>query len=633
MDFYDSELHARDRVVLTDLQDVFGIDALESSLPISVEVTNPSYDMTYSRLSYGKGNCLLRMVENIITRDVFNTGINQYLSRNMYGNANRYDLWSTLNEVAQLNGTLDSTQDLSDIMEEWTSTPGYPVVNVHSTDNENEVTLVQQRFFSNPDTSAADSAWHIPISFAYPGESGIPSTKPSLWMTNEDFSLTTTVTQKPFILNVKQTGYYRVNYGDDLWDLLTEVLHTDMESVDPLNRAQMIDDSLNIARSGQLAYEVALGLTKYATGENHYIPIKSTLNNFVYLDEMFKEESSSDYEALQNYLTSLYGQLYIDYGFDAQGEEEFLDSLIREEMISWMCAYNFGDCVSQANTLFASWMDEQSPDDSNPIPADIKAPVYSTAIAYGGAAEWNFLWDRFLAATVDNERLRIIVALGNSKDESTISNLLDMTISADSGIRKQDVGYVHSSVGSTATGRTLQFTWMEDNFIYIMEYHGTGLSNVVSSIVSSFASGAKTQAEAERIQNFYDTYKSVIAGADNIFNPAIETTTLNMKWMENNFNIVLEWFLDNIMQTTPTTDSTTTTSGSGDTTTTQGSGDTTTTSSGSGDTTTTTTQGSGDTTTTSNSPTTTPSGNGSESTVVNMPTLLLLFLGMVLHRV
>ena len=48
-DLYDADLQSQDRAILVDLHDVFGLDALESTLPISVEVGNPEYDLTFSR--------------------------------------------------------------------------------------------------------------------------------------------------------------------------------------------------------------------------------------------------------------------------------------------------------------------------------------------------------------------------------------------------------------------------------------------------------------------------------------------------------------------------------------------------------------------------------------------------------
>ena len=39
-----------------------------------------------------------------------------------------------------------------------------------------------------------------------------------------------------------------------------------------INRAQIIDDAINLARSGLLSYEIALGVTSYLNKEVEYIP-------------------------------------------------------------------------------------------------------------------------------------------------------------------------------------------------------------------------------------------------------------------------------------------------------------------------------------------------------------------------
>ena len=52
------------------------------------------------------------------------------------------------------------------------------------------------------------------------------------------------------IFNVQETGYYRVNYQDDNWRLLRNALVTNHQVIQGINRAQILDDSLNLARAG-----------------------------------------------------------------------------------------------------------------------------------------------------------------------------------------------------------------------------------------------------------------------------------------------------------------------------------------------------------------------------------------------
>lgn len=50
------------------------------------------------------------------------------------------------------------------------------------------------------------------------------------------------------------TGYYIVNYDETTWRKLTEVIMT----FPPLIRAQLISDSMDLARAGLLTYDIPL---------------------------------------------------------------------------------------------------------------------------------------------------------------------------------------------------------------------------------------------------------------------------------------------------------------------------------------------------------------------------------------
>ena len=47
-----NESQVRDRMVIIDVQNVMGMDALENSAALSQEVTNPRYDAEFGRIAY-----------------------------------------------------------------------------------------------------------------------------------------------------------------------------------------------------------------------------------------------------------------------------------------------------------------------------------------------------------------------------------------------------------------------------------------------------------------------------------------------------------------------------------------------------------------------------------------------------
>lgn len=58
------------------------------------------------------------------------------------------------------------------------------------------------------------------------------------------------------------------------------------KQIAPSNRAQLVDDALNLARAGILDYRIAMNLTKYLAHENEYVPWKAAIYSMHFLDTM-----------------------------------------------------------------------------------------------------------------------------------------------------------------------------------------------------------------------------------------------------------------------------------------------------------------------------------------------------------
>lgn len=67
--------------------------------------------------------------------------------------------------------------------------------------------------------------------------------------------------------------------------MLIDQLEHNYKQIHVLNRAQLIDDSFNLARAGELSYVIPLTLINYLVKENDFIPMYSALNGLSYLEE------------------------------------------------------------------------------------------------------------------------------------------------------------------------------------------------------------------------------------------------------------------------------------------------------------------------------------------------------------
>ena len=114
----------------------------------------------------------------------------------------------------------------------------------------------QDRFLLVKDGNADDThdyKWWVPLTYTSQDQPDFSQTQAKVWM--KDSEAQVTVTSLPpkdqwVIFNLQQTGYYRVNYDDHNWNLLILQLMNDHSAIATVNRAQIIDDAMNLAKAG-----------------------------------------------------------------------------------------------------------------------------------------------------------------------------------------------------------------------------------------------------------------------------------------------------------------------------------------------------------------------------------------------
>ena len=86
-------------------------------------------------------------------------------------------------------------------------------------------------------------------------------------------------------------GYFRVNYDKENWQLLIRQLNTDFKAIHPVNRAQLIDDSLMLAADEKLSFKIPFTLLCYIDNETDPMPLFSAFKNLIYLSDRFYSSS------------------------------------------------------------------------------------------------------------------------------------------------------------------------------------------------------------------------------------------------------------------------------------------------------------------------------------------------------
>ncbi|CAG2055037.1 unnamed protein product [Timema podura] len=283
---------------------------------------------------------------------------------------------------------------------------------------------ITSRFTLEELTEASSSLWYIPVSYMSQAENKI-TTKPRVWL-NLDSEITLHSVTKPgpkewVLFNLGMTGFYRVNYDERNWELLTNhLMNTKEDQSLPLaTKAQLLDDALNLARAGHLEYPVALNLTRYlALKERNYVPWVTAMENLGHLRLLLRDSRSymsfqmnkPNFDAVKlrmhetalayvfwfdrnlvakipKYLQELMSPIYNELSTSGKAGENRRQSLLRIKILTWMSDSEAPEVLSWAQKLYTAWMDSSSPHADNPIPVDQQRTVYCTAIRHGGIRE------------------------------------------------------------------------------------------------------------------------------------------------------------------------------------------------------------------------------------------------------
>lgn len=303
VDHIEPSWKSKDLFVVNELHQVFALDALTTSHKISIEVSNPDQiNEIFDSISYSKGASIIRSMENFLTTDVFKRGLTNYLNQFLYQSATQDDLWAAMTLEAQKSGVFDDSMSVKTIMDGWTLQTGFPFITVTRNYKDDKINLEQRRFIlmeansteseeeSSAEIDEKDPLWWVPITYTTRRESNFSNTKPSHWMKAEkSIEIDHKIDNDDWlIVNLQVTGYYRVNYDITNWKLIIKHLNDPRRyhEISQSNRAQLIDDAMNLARAEILDYTTALEVTKYLNHERDYVPWKTAINNLLYIDSM-----------------------------------------------------------------------------------------------------------------------------------------------------------------------------------------------------------------------------------------------------------------------------------------------------------------------------------------------------------
>ena len=359
------------------------------------------------------------------------------------------------------------------------------------------------------------------------------------------------------LVNLKQVGFYRVNYDARNWQLLTDQLRRNHTAIHEQSRAQLLNDLFAVAEAGELSYDLALeACLDYLPAEKSPLVWRTALGGLSQVGGQLQR--SLLFGRWTEYMGRILTPLYERLSFDQPDNQRLQESELQAVGLQVSCRYNVGNCVQKARQLFRSYRQavENAKNSSNlgstnstfatsklalnPIPPNVRSTVYCVGVQQGDQSDWEFVWKEYRQADVASERNRLLHSLKCSRVPWLLVRLLHSSFAEEGAIKKQDGISVFRSVASQDHARDIAFNFLRQHWSKILARYGKSFFSF-GRLVSSI-SGVNSQFELEQMLEFHRSLREQVGSAERAFQQAIESIQANVRWM-NQFYPQVQQFL------------------------------------------------------------------------------------------
>ena len=479
------------------------LDSLKTSHPIDVNVNHPSeIREIFDSISYDKGGCILRMLEHFVGEKNFQKGLQKYLTKHQYDNAQGSDLWNAIGQV--------SKQPIDKMMKTWINQVGFQLLEVKR--NTSTLTLKQSRFLLEGDKNPSKKTWSIPLVI----EEGNQRMKKLMTKKSEKIHLKNK--DRNFIINSGRTGFYRIQYDKETLENLSLLI--DEKVLDHVDRWSLQNDYFAQAVSGKKNIQEYLDFTSAYYDEDNYISSLSLAHNLYSLYTLARKEKFSD--ELRQYAINFLGITFDRLGWDKKKNEPHTDSLLRSFAIVGMGKLSDKQINSEAEIRFKKYLK-----DKNSLSADLQEAVFSLAAWNGNEKLHTKFVTLFKKASSQEEKLRFLGAMCSFRQKKLLLKTLQFTLGPD--VRSQNIQLPIMRINSNIYGKEFMWPWLKNNWKKILKKAGKG-NPLLKRVVESIGNILDSSQEKE-VRKFFK--KNPVRGTEMTLEQMLERVRIHSKFLSN----------------------------------------------------------------------------------------------------
>ena len=422
------------------------LDSMQSTHAVEVAIDDPDdIRSIFDAISYAKGASVIGMLHEFLGADAFRNGIRAYLKEHSYSNTSTSDLWKSLENA--------SSQPVVDFMNNWTSQPGFPVVNVST---KSGLKLEQERFFIHQKARknyTEDTIWPIPINSS--------DFKDEFLF--EDKSSVLDINLEPGVkLNRNSLSFYLANYDESANKILGHRLQSGELST--LDRAGLLADSFRLSKGGYRDTASSLELLTKLQGEKELSVWEVIASEIGAIRSVMGQETRDSMNAWQ---ISFAKDLSREMGTDIKQNDTHSESLLRPIVFSMLAGGQEKEFINYCQSKLS---DIKS---TNP---SLRGLVLNTIARNGGSKEYKVLREMYINEDNPQEKPKLGQSLCSFKDEQLVNESLAMLKTDD--VKLQDIISWLAAFFSNPVANELTWNWIKNNWGWIIKTYGEDMTMI-----------------------------------------------------------------------------------------------------------------------------------------------------------
>ena len=492
-------------------------DSLRDVQPVHCQVNHPDEISTLfdPSIVYAKGGTLLYMLMNYIGEAAFRKGLKDYFLKHQYGNTEANDLWSSLSSA--------SGENIGDLMHNWLSHPGFPIVEVDWLPGDNKVGLNQTRFDSQAEMVNESTIWQVPLASNNDLQNNLLN-KQRMSTTIKD------TPSKALILNSEGKSYFLPKYTNDehLQDIIGGIKGNKVSSIDKL---LLLDNYNLMQRAGYVKTIDLLNLVsayENETNENVWASLTMALAEARRLIEPDSKEDNK----LDILSDKLVAKLVAKLGWDDNDDDSAQTLQLRGLVYSIAISAKNPKLIDEALSKFQQL---KSPADLSP---STRSVIYTCAAKYGNDDDFDKLLGMYGSDISADDKEEVAGALCSAKDTKRIHTLIDI-LKTDT-IRRQNLISWWASLLRNRYSRDASWAWLEKNWDWAeKEFSSDKSFSYFARIAGSIFS---KQGELDKFEKFFSDKQTIVALTRDI-TLAQQEIAGRVQWRKRNQQEVQNWLM------------------------------------------------------------------------------------------